>query len=354
MICCNKKLKKIQLSCCLVHKKCISEFAIKNNFVCFCNKKLCDNDLENLALFRKKSAKIRRVSKKSSTEPEKEIDLIVSNFEKLEIKKTEKETEKENVKETEKETVKKAEKEFESIVSNFEKLEIKETVKEKEKKTIKKNVNKNVKETTVKKKKENVKETEKETVKENKIIEENIPVHPYRKFCFEKFKNLLVLFKQNFKYTEKNLIKMAINIEKGIFNYSINKTPSQSKFWNNDFQFIYHYRFKHIFFNLQPEGKGSVGNKNLITRFLNKEFDEKYLCEKMTAQEMFPEFWAKINYAKNEEQIFPINNNVDAGILKCGKCKQYKTSYYQLQTRSADEPMTTFATCHNCDHKWKF
>jgi DNA-directed RNA polymerase subunit M/transcription elongation factor TFIIS len=41
------------------------------------------------------------------------------------------------------------------------------------------------------------------------------------------------------------------------------------------------------------------------------------------------------------------------GLLKCGKCKSLKTSYYQMQTRSADEPMTTFVTCKNCGHKWK-
>ena len=40
--------------------------------------------------------------------------------------------------------------------------------------------------------------------------------------------------------------------------------------------------------------------------------------------------------------------------FQCGKCKQKKTRYYQMQTRSADEPMTTFVTCVNCNHKWKF
>jgi len=30
------------------------------------------------------------------------------------------------------------------------------------------------------------------------------------------------------------------------------------------------------------------------------------------------------------------------GILKCGRCKSLKTTYYQLQTRSADEPMVRF------------
>ena len=38
----------------------------------------------------------------------------------------------------------------------------------------------------------------------------------------------------------------------------------------------------------------------------------------------------------------------------CGRCKRNKTTYYQLQTRSADEPMTTFVTCLHCNNKWKF
>jgi DNA-directed RNA polymerase subunit M/transcription elongation factor TFIIS len=41
------------------------------------------------------------------------------------------------------------------------------------------------------------------------------------------------------------------------------------------------------------------------------------------------------------------------GMFKCGKCKSKKTTYYQMQTRSADEPMTTYVTCMDCDAKWK-
>ena len=40
--------------------------------------------------------------------------------------------------------------------------------------------------------------------------------------------------------------------------------------------------------------------------------------------------------------------------FKCARCGQRKTTYYQLQTRSADEPMTTFVTCVNCNNHWKF
>ena len=42
-------------------------------------------------------------------------------------------------------------------------------------------------------------------------------------------------------------------------------------------------------------------------------------------------------------------------VLYCSRCKRKtKCDYYQMQTRSADEPMTTFITCLECDKKWKF
>ncbi len=37
----------------------------------------------------------------------------------------------------------------------------------------------------------------------------------------------------------------------------------------------------------------------------------------------------------------------------CGKCKCPTTSYFMMQTRSADEPMTIFITCTNCGHSWR-
>jgi len=42
-------------------------------------------------------------------------------------------------------------------------------------------------------------------------------------------------------------------------------------------------------------------------------------------------------------------------IMYCNSCKRKtKCDYYQMQTRSADEPMTTFVTCLECDKRWKF
>ncbi len=37
----------------------------------------------------------------------------------------------------------------------------------------------------------------------------------------------------------------------------------------------------------------------------------------------------------------------------CPRCHQSNYDYYQIQTRSADEPMTVFFTCRNCGKQWK-
>lgn len=54
----------------------------------------------------------------------------------------------------------------------------------------------------------------------------------------------------------------------------------------------------------------------------------------------------------NDAQVPQPEKSVSTA-LTCGKCHQKKVSYTQAQTRSADEPMTTFCECLNCGHHWK-
>lgn len=70
----------------------------------------------------------------------------------------------------------------------------------------------------------------------------------------------------------------------------------------------------------------------------------RYAAAKLKLQER--EIMLERNKAKLDSEY--------SGILKCGRCKSMKTMYFQMQTRSADEPMTTYVTCMECEHKWKF
>lgn len=48
-------------------------------------------------------------------------------------------------------------------------------------------------------------------------------------------------------------------------------------------------------------------------------------------------------------------DNVDSTEERCPKCFHPRAYFVQIQTRSADEPMTTFYKCCNrqCGHRWR-
>lgn len=63
---------------------------------------------------------------------------------------------------------------------------------------------------------------------------------------------------------------------------------------------------------------------------------------------------AKMAKENKKDAMVPQEDRAISSMLTCGGCGQKKVSYSQAQTRSADEPMTTFCTCTVCGRKWKF
>ena len=183
-------------------------------------------------------------------------------------------------------------------------------------------------------------------------VEKYIPSQKQRKYIYEKF---LYLLKENNigNYNDEKLIKMAINIERGIFNYALNMYGDviKNETWNDVFRSLYINRCSALFSNLNPNAY--MKNKTLIIRLFNNEFDEFTLAN-MEGKDLFPERWSELNSEFIKEHQEPEKIEIQDGLFKCGRCKTYKTTYYQLQTRSADEPLTTFVTCVNCSNRWKF
>ena len=66
---------------------------------------------------------------------------------------------------------------------------------------------------------------------------------------------------------------------------------------------------------------------------------------------MYAQYRAKIQ--EHDEYLENPFEVVD-GVLTCPKCKGEKAYTWQLQTRSGDESMTTFATCVKCSHRWTY
>ena len=49
-----------------------------------------------------------------------------------------------------------------------------------------------------------------------------------------------------------------------------------------------------------------------------------------------------------------VDGSVDKkDVVRCVKCKSTDVAWRQLQTRGADEPMSTFYNCKNCGSKWR-
>ena len=93
-------------------------------------------------------------------------------------------------------------------------------------------------------------------------------------------------------------------------------------------------------------------------------FRQRDLAKTMTPDEFAgttevdrnPERWTDILQKVFERDKARYSKKVTASIMMyCSGCKRKtKCDYYQMQTRSADEPMTTFVTCLECDKRWKF
>ncbi|KAK7157976.1 hypothetical protein R3I93_009238 [Phoxinus phoxinus] len=78
----------------------------------------------------------------------------------------------------------------------------------------------------------------------------------------------------------------------------------------------------------------------------------------MTAEEMASDELKQLRNVLTQEAIrehqMAKTGGTTTDMLQCGKCRKKNCSYNQVQTRSADEPMTTFVLCNECGNRWKF
>ncbi|KAI1543402.1 RPB9 DNA-directed RNA polymerase subunit M Transcription elongation factor TFIIS [Pyrenophora tritici-repentis] len=108
----------------------------------------------------------------------------------------------------------------------------------------------------------------------------------------------------------------------------------------------YKAKMRSLFQNLKSKSNPAL-RKRVLTgevpakRFVTMTHDEmksderRALDEKLKAENMNEAMVAQVEKAISKE-------------FQCSKCKKKMVSYSQAQTRSADEPMTTFCECMNC------
>ncbi|XP_040193882.1 transcription elongation factor A protein 3-like isoform X4 [Rana temporaria] len=88
---------------------------------------------------------------------------------------------------------------------------------------------------------------------------------------------------------------------------------------------------------------GTVSTQNIATM----------TAEAMASEEL-KELRNTLTQVAIREHQMAKTGGTQTDLLQCDKCKKKNCSYNQVQTRSADEPMTTFVLCNECGHRWKF
>ncbi|XP_072998076.1 transcription elongation factor TFIIS [Typha latifolia] len=111
-------------------------------------------------------------------------------------------------------------------------------------------------------------------------------------------------------------------------------------------------KYRSIMFNLKDSNNPDFRRRVLLGHVLPENIVN------MTPEEMASDERKRENQQIKAKALFECERagapKATTDQFKCGRCGQRKTTYYQLQTRSADEPMTTFVTCVNCNNHWKF
>jgi transcription elongation factor S-II len=160
-------------------------------------------------------------------------------------------------------------------------------------------------------------------------------------------------FRQNIRAKINEVLnnqKNSDNLEKGVYNWTLAEATKRKvvKKWDNlYFIEIYESRLRSIYTNFKTNPK--------LLELINSKQIKSHEVAFMTHQELNPEKWAELidKKQKEDKNKYEVDIQAATDTFTCRKCKSKKCTYTQVQTRSADEPMTTFVTCINCGNRWK-
>jgi len=145
------------------------------------------------------------------------------------------------------------------------------------------------------------------------------------------------------------------NLEVAIFLSTLHTAEKRhiSKVWTYPlFTQLYSSVARTIVGNLNPNTY--IQNKNLFKRFEEGELSLEEIAS-FGHTDLYPEIWkdSLIRQFEREKRQLEGNRAMATDQFLCKGCKKRECTYYELQTRSADEPMTIFIQCLNCGKRWR-
>lgn len=188
-------------------------------------------------------------------------------------------------------------------------------------------------------------------VKANDKLKSQSSLHPSRK-------NIINLYIEMFKSYENEIT--FVNSSELKLNHIISKA--------NEFELEIYDLFKNDILknktdNYIAKAKMIYGkiikNSELRINILNNNtslFEVVRMSEEeLTSKDIIEKIQKKIqdDFDSRRNDWVKVQSKGKEGLYTCFKCKSKNTVYHQMQTRRADEGMTTFVDCVNCGNKWK-
>ncbi|KAI5865891.1 transcription elongation factor [Durotheca rogersii] len=137
-----------------------------------------------------------------------------------------------------------------------------------------------------------------------------------------------------------NVVMRAVEVEQAAFKAYKGETKE------------YKDKIRSLFQNLKVKTNAELGRKVMAGKITADSFVTMSSAELMSQQQRQAN--AQLELENMKKAQVPMAEKSISDSLECSGCKKKMVSYTQAQTRSADEPMTTFCECMNCGKRWKF
>jgi transcription elongation factor S-II len=144
-------------------------------------------------------------------------------------------------------------------------------------------------------------------------------------------------------------------VEKQLYNACIRLAGTryiQREWANPVFKQLYISKLRTFYANITPDSY--VSNPHFKHKVLSGKIKVEQLTD-LSVYDIYPEHWSKLLDEKiqRDKLKYEMKPTAMTDQFKCRKCSSRSCSYYEVQTRSADEPMTQFISCLDCGNRWK-
>ncbi len=144
-------------------------------------------------------------------------------------------------------------------------------------------------------------------------------------------------------------------LERCIYNASITESMERhvTCHWNNSlFKHVYITKVRHILGNLIPTSY--VQNTKLLDELRGGKYSIESICS-LNTYTICNDRWRDFIHRRQQREKRQLEGNkaMATDQFYCMACHKRECTYYEMQTRSADEPMTIFIQCLNCGKHWR-